>query len=375
MFMKRIITFAALALSLIALGACGEDTFEEKTNSVQVVSGKTEIGASGGENKFVLTVDNFTAKPDDDWLKAAISGNELTLSAEMNISKVSRHTYVTVTAENGDFITIPVTQLGMVYITDIPEDVLSDDNANTYEYRVNTNLPLEISSPSWIRAAWNDGVLSVTLDKNPTGAMRTGTLKFEVPAISASDSISFTQAEFSRDFAGKQFLFAGDNADYLKGTSDRKTVALLTEVDYNGSSYSLKFPDYGWSLPIKVNSSTWSFTLPNGTKLGMYESSHVFPVLNDFSANKNTFVKSYTMGVKVEYDPEIGFYAYAFNNNTWKNQNVNGYIFGKFKSTSFTTSNLTGYVFWLVNPFMVEYSMDNDEETVVNMAMSKRFGD
>lgn len=371
--MKRIITFAVLALSLIAIGACSEDTYVEKVNSVQVVSGKTEIAAGGGENKIVLNLENCKAKPDDEWLGATVSGNTLTISADINPSKESRNTYVTVTAENGDFITIPVTQLGVVVVIEAPEDVLGNDDAHSYEFTANSNLPMEVSaSEDWIHVSLKDGILKVDVDKNTTGALRSGTVTYTLPAASISNSFNVAQADFDRDIVGKYYLFAGTDLDYIKGDSEDEMAVLLSQLVKNGSSYSLVFPQFGWTLPVKVTTSTLSFTLPNGTNVGTIAlggtTYYSFAQIADYAAGGYvTTLKTPTMTGQFLYDPEIGFYCDIVNNGSWSNYNPDSYAFFAYRANSFTSANRVGYLIWMVYPFLLEYSIaESGENTAAN---------
>lgn len=357
--MKRFITLAVLALSLIVLGACNKETYVEKTNTVQVVSGKTEIAAAGGKNEIVLNIDKFTAKADDGWIKTAISANKLTLSAETNPSKQSRHTFVTVTAENGDFITIPVTQLGVVVVIDAPEGaVLGSYAAHSYEYAVKSNLPVEVSaSEDWLHVALEDGMLKVGVDENTTGALRQGTVSCNVPSASLSESFYVVQAEFDTDIVGKTFIFAGLSLSYLEGeTDDPKDMfdMTLAQLVKNGDTYNLVFPLDGWTMPVKVTASSLSMTLPNAENVGRWNGYYIFTHILDYAGGYLTTSKTPTMTATFEYDPEGGFNADIVNNGSWT-RTADSYGFYAYKSTSLTSANRAGYLYYMVEPFLIEY--------------------
>lgn len=348
-----------LVFGLASLESCRKDTFVEKVNSIQIISGKTEIAASGGTNEIVTSIDGITASAEDQWLDVTVKENVITVSADINSSRESRHTIVTISAANGDFLDIPVSQLGAVYVIEAPAQVLLNNGRQNLSYGFTTNLEVKIStSADWLEASLENGELTINIEEN-SGSLRAGKVIYEVGDF--SDYIIVVQAEFDRDIAGQYFIFGGLDLDYPDDSDSEyfTTLAQVVKSDED-ASYSLDFPMLGWSLPVTVNTDEMTITLPNGGYAGTYSRYYIYGCIGDYgSGGYITSLTTASMTASFVYDEEAGgLYADIEDNGSWSNYNADSYSFYAYSAQSFSNSYRVGYLVWVIYPFLMSYSPD-----------------
>ncbi len=163
--MKKIYHLAVLALGLLTLGSCSDDTYTEKVNSIQVEQSERLIASTGGSVNITLTGSGLTATSAADWLTVTISGNVLTASADANPTRESRATHVDVTASNGDSYRVSIMQSGGILSLE-SDEIEATDQPASYSIaigKVDGTISVK-SLTDWVTTNVNTESNSVTVD-------------------------------------------------------------------------------------------------------------------------------------------------------------------------------------------------------------------
>ena len=144
--MKKIFNLALLTLGCLLVFSCSNDDYVEKVSSVQVIDASTLIDAAGGTETITVNLQGVTATAADSWLSTSVSGNVITLTAEPNTSRETRHTSVTIKAANGDQQVVSVSQMGLLLVLAERKVALSDDAESASVAVEHTNGGITVNS-------------------------------------------------------------------------------------------------------------------------------------------------------------------------------------------------------------------------------------
>lgn len=348
--MKKILNITFLVMGCLFWASCGDDDYTEKINSVQVTEGQTEIPAAGASKTLSVTGEGIKAESAAEWLDVEVAGNTITVTAGANYSRESRHTTVDVTAENGDFLKINISQLGAVFVTDAPVNVLYTDEAATKTYSFDTNLDVQITtSAGWLSAELKDGELSISATENTTGQIRGGYVYYTAGTL--SDRIAVTQGSMA-DLIGSYMLVFTE----LEEDGTETQSYFLSTLTANGSTYSLNIPSLGWQIPVTVDASTLSIAIAGGSYIGDYSVYKCHTVLADSNEGYITWNTSCTYEAAFRYaEDEDGGYALGIfaDNGSWDGYNVDELLIYACTATPITSSNRVGYLVDMINPYLV----------------------
>lgn len=215
------------------LASCGDSDYEENVNSISVTQAKTTLGATGEEKS--ITVESptaFTAKAADAWLKVAVDGKTVKLSADANVSVSSRNTVVVIRNDN-DSALVNVSQLGAVFDISSGSEIYFKDAGGSSKYVLKSNLPATFeASADWIQYKVGEKSISVSATENNTGAFRIGYLKYQ--SGNKTDSVRIVQGDAS-DLKGKWTVTYYDQDDTGKKFEQKMRKAVLTPYA-NGDS-------------------------------------------------------------------------------------------------------------------------------------------
>lgn len=363
--MKKLFNITLFVMGCLIMASCSDDDYTEKVNTVQVTEGQTEIPAAGATKTLTVTGRGIQAEADDEWLNVSVDGNVITLTADANYSRESRHTFVTIKAANGDFLQVNVSQLGAVFVLDAPANIVYGDEENVNEYDFNTNLDVTIStSDPWLTAELIDGKLTISTEENTTGQIRTGYVYYQAGTL--GDKIEVTQGDIDKDIVGKFFIFGGVDPD--EEDPNEAVVTLLAQVTKTGSTYNLVLPQYGWSMPVTFNKADLTMTLTGGHSMGRYQSYYVYSLIGDAEAGSitwNTAVSMTARLVQDSYTNEDGtvdkFTAGSFEDDgNWSNHASDCFSLGAFRSTTLSSASFAGTLQFFTNVFIEEYDMTAD---------------
>ena len=343
--MKRNINFLLLALATILTfnTACSDDDYEPKTNSVQVLSATTSIAPNGGEETIEVTGQGITASAADDWLKVSVNGNTVTVSAIANPHRTSRHTLLTIKAENGDFTQVNISQYGQVLVLDTFYSF--GDEANTYKYYLNHNVDVNIvETPDWLDVSITDDSLIFVAQENNLGHWREGYVRYEVGG--EVNSFFVRQVDFSKDIAGTYYLCGNDS--FVNPT---KTIRLKGRFYEKDGQYLFELTDHGnLAMPIDINLSTLAVTISAGYYMGTYETTesaesselvtrYVYTILYDEVLDMETW-RNYSLVGILKYDAQTNsvYTSQLYDDGSWLFGQATGLRIGYFSEERVSTS-------------------------------------
>lgn len=199
--MKRIydiFAVALLALAMPLMTACGDDDFEEKTSTVQVVSATTAIPVMGGSAAINVTGEGITATSSASWLTVSVAGNTVDLQAAGNTSKQSRNALVTISAANGDKTVVNVSQVGMVVDLVADGSYIFEGTGNAdVEIVDNSNVDFEsVVTANWIQLVKTDKGYVLNVADNDGNELRTGSVTLRYGDFSHQMTILQWGAEY-----------------------------------------------------------------------------------------------------------------------------------------------------------------------------------
>jgi len=270
--MKKTYFILALMVGCIALTtSCSDDGSREfPANTVQVTSAETELAAAGDTKTFTVTGTDLTASVPEDctWLTVSVSGNNVTVTAEPNLDRQTRHTIVKIMASNGDQTGISVSQYGAIFTLDAPSEVHLTDAAQTLEIASKYNLPITVSSSvDWLEVKMESDKMVLVAQANETGSARGGFVHYEIGTV--KDSIPVCQYELDNDLLG---IYR-----YNYYSSGWKTTYVQFERNEAGG-YQLNMLNYaslGWIIPVEYDEDNNKMTIRNLEYVGTYTSEGV----------------------------------------------------------------------------------------------------
>lgn len=203
---------------------------------------------------------------------------------------------------NNDAITLACTDEGSTDV--VLEGVLSpvsivkltgttlafDDNAGSKSFNVNKLEQFSFTpNNEWIHVSTNGNTLTISVDENATGEMRTGSLTISVGEL--SQSINVSQAEFEKDILG-DYTIGWINNDKVQMTGAAKLFQegdkLYMQADIDGLDV-VALLDY--------DEKTMTFGWESSVVCGMYKSYYIAPIFLDEAENYWT---SYNTGYFAE---------------------------------------------------------------------------
>ena len=312
------------------MSSCSSDDYTDKVSSVQVTAAETLLAVTGETKNITVTGDGISATAADEWLTTSVNGNVVSVTAEANVSRESRHTIVTIKATNGDQAIVNVSQLGAIFYVEKPEASSFGNDARIITYYVNSNYPVTASSSSdWAVPTISDGKVEIALGQNDTGHMRSAMVYINSDV--ASDSVEVTQCNFDTDILGKSFYFAG----YDLTSDDYPLTAELATFRKEGNNYVLYFPEYQWTVPASLSNSTEAnIYLTDSIGIFVDEDSTVYQMAFvgwDLEQGYISYDPSISLTVSFYYDEDFQATMAEINDNgSWDGFTVTGLRFEAF---------------------------------------------
>ena len=298
--MKKIF-IALLILSCMAgLTACSHsDDYSDVPNALKIDSESSRLELIRSEVIFGPTasqglIEVNTAAPveavsSEEWCTVSVNGNIVNVAVTDWTEVEGRNALVSVSSA-GKSIDVAVHQNGAVFATDAPTVLSSDYDAQQFEFKLKTNVDVELStSDDWITAEIVNGKLVISVDENTTGAKRTGYVYYKYG--NSEGQIQVTQIDFAIDVLGEYQLW------YSRSATSAQWAYLPVTLKANSIDFTVSGANF--SIPI---------TFVNGEN-----APYVISVADE------QYVGDYST-----YSCYLGFDTYAYN------------LYGRYKSYFFS---------------------------------------
>lgn len=219
--MKRYIAFLTIVLAVAA--SCAKQPAGEKylaAPALQTSTGTVSFEAEGGSTFVsVSTLETVVAKANKDWVDVSVSGKQVNLSVPANESIETRYALIDITA-GGKSRSIQVIQFGVntKLVWEDEYEFPFEGGSLSLLYQTNATIRLSVDG-DWISASTADGVLDITVAKNPLKEEREG-------------SIVWKAGEEQRTIAIKQAANpSGDSGDNPGGGDDPDGVIFSEDFE------------------------------------------------------------------------------------------------------------------------------------------------
>ncbi len=273
---KTYIALMAAAASSLFFAACDEDCSDMAApeTTIKVSKAQTNLEATNGEG--YVTIDATVASAytnHSEWLTLSVSGSTVNLSAADNDDPQSRNAILVVKKSESDSIVVNVSQLGLIFVVENDDIILTSDDAAEVSFSVSSTRDVTIAdAPDWVSATVADGKVKVSVSENTTGSRRLGYVT--VAAGAYTDKVLISQFEFAKDVAGAYTL-----EYYDIDLEDNTTTGAKLTTD------GLYIAEIGLTLPVKFDASSFALTLVSGSQIGTYGGKTAFLVFTDASYN------------------------------------------------------------------------------------------
>lgn len=334
--MKKIHIFlAALMLGSFTLASCGDgNDFTEPVNSLQVEQSETAFEAAGGTRTIVMRSGNVVqATVAAPWATATVSGNTVTVTAEMNSSRESRYTNVTLTAANGDQTVVTISQEGMIFVVK-SGDIVVDDAAQRKTIEVRNTLPVSIvGKPDWLTVTVGDGTMDLDFQANNTGYIRSAYIKYQSGL--AVDSFQVRQGEL-RDILGFYYM-------YFKSSPNQTGVHWTpTEITAN----EILVEEGVQRIRYTFDQSTLSLNIPSGQLIEQVDFEDGFTAyfylsfLGTSGSTWSAYRDDIVATLSFDYRPDWGNFANI--GGKFGTNDISGFTFRMCGDADFTDDSDTG---------------------------------
>lgn len=237
--MKRIIYFLMV---LVAMTGCNQYEYNLSDPGLKIKESQLDFSSKGGNGYILIESDRaISAKSNADWCQIKVVDKKIEVTVASYSDIENRTAIVTVTADNGIPVNVPVTQSASLFII---ETLVFDTDfvETTLKTHVISDKVVAVSSAdTWIDTKYeNDSVyISVSFNNNPT--VRSGTV--EVTSGTVTQTIKVTQAAKSLLF--NDCLGEWEMTYYTTPTS---TTAVKKNIVFNSSSTANQYNVTGFEL-------------------------------------------------------------------------------------------------------------------------------
>ncbi|WP_147350490.1 BACON domain-containing protein [Bacteroides intestinalis] len=325
--MRKLMNLLILALCIMVVG-CSDDDDAVKGSELTVISTEAQFTYKGGAGLIkVLATSAIEATARDSWCHISVSGQDISLSVDLNNSISSRTTMVTIRSAN-EKTEVPVTQLGDTFICTL-KDVTFAPAGGDATFALDTKRDIKITVPQWITYRRDEDQVIFIAPAIQDGGYRTSTVVIDDGDVAYT--AEFTQMNLNGIY---DMLYTNGNKQYaalckVESTETANVYQLTTNgmpVDasflatYSEGSFIISFGQYLGDIdPYKVYLCAYD----NAGRLGWGTTvQYVAPIATDENYNM-TFVFA--------------------DNGTWQDQHVDGFYYGKFTGTPSNSTYKGGY--------------------------------
>lgn len=327
--MKKIFNIFAFLAIATAFMACSDSENEIVDNSLKVVSSSLSFDFNGGDGFVEVDQAIVDATTTADWVSTKVDGKKVSFTVNPNIaSRESRNAKLVIKSKESSVI-VAVSQNGFVFNSKSATDISTDNNASTQFVPVIYKGTLNIvECPSWIKATVQEDGISLALDKNDTGKLRSGSVVFS--AGDFEDQITVTQFDAKENLLGTYYL------TYY--TSAGEEDYLIAEI---GES-SIELPEIDVTIPAKFDFTTNTITFTGMSACGTYGPYSLFTLVY---SEQGLTLSEIPCSFKFVYDAEYGDFVA---------EGSASFVIGAFASAEPTVANYAGSLVSLNNPFLLK---------------------
>ena len=302
------------------------------TKTMSIEQSNLVFEPAGGTSSFTVKAENsFTVATDRDWCTATASGSQVTVTVGENTSNETRYSRVTLTS-GSETLGITVHQSGLIVKGFSVSDQVLNSKNHTLEYEYSTNGVLNISSEDpWISVSKTSDKVTIAVESNTTGAVRTGTVSYSIGSVKSSFSIVQSPAFTVND--GWKLSYAG--RDYWH------------EYVYENFAVEGNASDGTYYITVVPSSEYES----SGMTMDEFAELYVFPKVTAELAELVEYYESYPLeaflfsgdglnSFQAESYPAGSYYAFAVG------VNADGSATGKYSSSLISTAP-AAYNYWL----------------------------
>ena len=332
--MKNILRYASVLLVLAGFASCVEQepVWVAPTKTMSIEQSNLVFEPAGGTSSFTVKAENsFTVATDRDWCTATASGSQVTVTVGENTSNETRYSRVTLTS-GSETLGITVHQSGLIVKGFSVSDQVLNSKNHTLDYEYSTNGVLNISSEDpWISVSKTSDKVTIAVESNTTGAVRTGTVSYSIGSVKSSFSIVQSPAFTVND--GWKLSYAG--RDYRH------------EYVYENFAVEGNASDGTYYITVVPSSEYES----SGMTMDEFAELYVFPKVTAELAELVEYYESYPLeaflfsgdglnSFQAESYPAGSYYAFAVG------VNADGSATGKYSSSLISTAP-AAYNYWL----------------------------
>lgn len=369
--MKQFTGYILMAACIFMLGACSDNEFTERISSVKITEADTQFDAQGGVKTITVEGAGISATSGDEWLTVATDGNTLTLTAQPNPSRESRHTIIEVSALNGDKAVISVSQYGEVFYGDIPEEMTFNNSAQHSYFILHHSGPVNIETTAdWLEASVSNDTLYYRVNANTSNTIRHGSISYSLGNYSGT--IDIRQGDISI-MKGRSFTLSGVDMNATEDTPEENLyLNLFVTIADDGKTATLFIPAKG-SRPaarnikttVTLNSKDLSIDLHCGS-IGMIGNNYAALAAADFfNTGEYTWNSDVTLKFPIYYaeeDSYTGHYGELIDNGSAQGMEISGLLFPLFSQPKFSKDNLRSFYAGCYDCYLKEFIEEDEEE-------------
>lgn len=337
-------------LSLIVIASCsdnGENDFSV-INPIKVVfQSVSDMEVKASEGQIVVEAPTqIEAASSADWFTTFANGNTITVRTTDNNGIEYRSGKVIIKSGN-DVTEVAVIQKGTILSIESKSHYLDDAKASL-EIAYATNLDFRCyPTEDWLTCKAENEKISIAVEENTTGHMRSGYVFYETGSL--KDSIFIQQCNPEKDLLGQmQFVFI-----------DRKTeeynvmnAEFVTDKDKDGNTlYNIVLSDLGFVIPVTFNDKLMQLTLRAGQFVGEFQGYGLYTAMADAQTGNMTIDKNASMSGNFFYDKDDkATYLLFEDNGSWAEATATSLVLYAFD----TKEAPVGALILLDHPFLVK---------------------
>lgn len=356
--MKRLFVFMAAALMLVA---CKDEDplYIEYPAPITIVKSSVIFDAPGGTGSIQFEANGLVKVTSaSDWCKVSVSGNEVTVTADENLSLDGRASRITLEC-GGESVYVVSQQKGMEYsFTDAM--YLVEMDGGVVNITGMSSFPVEYSTEAdWIHVTRTDDGFTLNIGENDSKGARTGTFILTSGSI---ETVYTIKQKFERNFEGTYVL------DYYTSTSKATAKKLSVTIRRDEEDLDLYYisgitasTTYSYEIPIRYDPATEMLSIKNTTYLGEYgEGLWEYVIVNYSTSDLATGYVSYSSSASYDI-----YFTYRYSNKKYtfelydsapmfnkarRSTGFSLYTFTVDKGNTLSSSNRKGSVLGLIFP-------------------------
>ena len=325
--MRKLMNLLILALCIMVVG-CSDDDDAVKGSELTVISTEAQFTYKGGAGLIkVLATSAIEATARDSWCHISVSGQDISLSVDLNNSISSRTTMVTIRSAN-EKTEVPVTQLGDTFICTL-KDVTFAPAGGDATFALDTKRDIKITVPQWITYRRDEDQVIFIAPAIQDGGYRTSTVVIDDGDVAYT--AEFTQMNLNGIY---DMLYTNGNKQYAALCKVESTeTANVYQLTTNGMPVDASF---------LATYSEGSFIISFGQYLGDIDPYKVYLCAYD-NAGRLGWGTTVQYVAPIATDENYNMTFLFADNGTWQDQHVDGFYYGKFTGTPSNSTYKGGY--------------------------------